>query len=287
MSQNIKLESIFQLKERISQMANESTTFEKLAKYIEDNFNKVIFMTATQVAEEASVSQGSVSRFCSSLGFVGYNDFLRFLQKLIKEEITAPERLRDTKKANYGIHQIIDSEHENIDKLIEIVGLQTYENLVEKLVNAKKIVLMSARISSTLLDHMYYILKKMRNDISYIKPDSIDWETIGMEKQEDTFIFTIFFPRYPNVLIKKLNELNSLGFKIGAITDSIASPVNKYSDTVIHVPLTSTSIFDVYSTPILFINLLLRDVAKKINKLDERLIAIEEYELKNNTYYKN
>lgn len=287
MLQGENLQSIFELKEKISQMANESSTFEKLAKYIEENFNKIIFMTATEVAINAKVSQGSVSRFCSSLGFVGYNNFLRFLQKLVKEEMTAPQRLRDTKKGNNSVQEIIDNEHDNIDKLIEIVNLPTYEELVNKLVSAKKIILVSARLSSTLLDYMFYTLKKIKDNVICASADSIEWNTIALNNPEDTLIFSIVFPRYPNILINKLKELNKLGFGITAITDSIACPINSYSDIVIQVPLTSASIFDVYSTPLLFINLLLKDVAKKMDGLDERLSKLEEYETQNNIYYKN
>lgn len=275
------------LLQKMIHISNESPTYEKLAAYIEKNYMSIIFMTAGELAVEANISQGSVSRFCSALGYRGYNDFLRSLQKFVSEEITAPQRLQYISQggSNNKIRNILNMEHKNIDELESILNQPSYDELVQRLVKAEKIILVSARMSATMLPYVFYILNKIRGNVVQVTPNDPAWDTLSFEDPERTLILSIVFPRYPNILITKLQLLKEQGFTIAAITDSIISPVAKLAKPVIHVPITISSIFDIYSTPLFFFNLLLRDVAKRMGGLEERLNLLEKLEGSSNIYY--
>ncbi len=274
--------------QKMIEISSESPTYEKLAHYIEKNYMQILFMTAGELATEANISQGSVSRFCSALGYRGFTDFLRNLQKFVSEEITAPQRLQyiSQNKNNNKISNILTMEHKNIDELEAIVCQPAYGQLIQKIVSAREIVLVSARMSATLLPYTCYILNKIRNNVRQVTPDTPLWDTLHLCDPQTTLIFTISFPRYPTVLVNKLQELKDDGFSIAAITDSIVSPIAYIADPIINVPITISSIFDIYSTPMIFLNLLLRDVAKEIDDLDQRLSKIEKIESLNNIYYR-
>jgi DNA-binding MurR/RpiR family transcriptional regulator len=279
-----ELQSLFQ---KMIDITNDSPTYQKLAFYIEKNYMSIVFMTAAELAAEANISQGSVSRFCSALGYRGFNDFLRNLQKYVSEEITAPERLQYVSKNsnNQKIRSIIEMEHKNIDELESIVSQAPYEELVQRIASAKKIILLSARMSATMLPYTGYILNKIRSNVVQVTPHDPAWDTLSLEDPEKTLIFAIAFPRYPKSLIDKLQELKERGFTIAAITDSIISPISKLAKPIIYVPITISSIFDIYSTPFIFINLLLRDVTQKIDGLGQRLSELEKIEYINHIYY--
>lgn len=282
----MSIKSFKQLKQEIARIALESSIYERLAVYIEGNYKNVIFMTAGEIAAHANISQASVSRFCSALGYRGYNDFLRSLQQFVREEITAAERLEYTVKDDSNINNILSMEHENIDELAVIMKEPSYQELVKKLVDAKEVILISARMSGTLLPYTFYILNKMRDGVIAVTPGSPMWDSINLKDKAETLIFAIVLPRYPNVLIEKLKELKEEGFSIAAVTDKTISPITPLADTIISVPVTTSSIFDIYSTPILFLNLLLRDVAQKTDGLNERLDKIEKFEQNNKVYYR-
>lgn len=280
------LKELQKLLHRMGNIANESPTYEKLASYIEKNYMSIIFMTAGELAVEANISQGSVSRFCSALGYRGYNDFLRSLQKYVSEEITAPQRLQYiSKNSNNKICNILNMEHKNIDELEDILSQTAYKELVQKLVKTKKIVLISARMSSTLLPYTTYILNKIRTNVIQVTPHDPAWDTLTLEESENSLIFALVFPRYPIILINKLQELKEHGFSIAAITDSMMSPIFNLADPLLPIPITISSIFDIYSTPLLFINLLMRDVATSIEGLNQRLDGLENIESINHIYY--
>lgn len=277
-----------QLKERLALTSQESNTYAKLAHFIADNYINIIFMTAGEVADAVGVSQGSVSRFCSALGYKGYNEFLSHLQGFVSAELTAPQRLQYTSKRSSSKNpDLLAMEHKNLDGLHAIMAGAPYSELVEQLATADEVILVSARMSATLLPYMYYILNKIRPGVTMVTPETSQWDTLALRDPAKTQIFTIAFPRYPNILLRKLEELKSAGFAVSAVTDSIISPVRALSDLIIEVPITRFSIFDIYSTPLLFLNLLLRDVSKKLPGAQDRLEHIERSEHSNQIYYRS
>ena len=142
MDVNFNSEELKNLIQKIVDISNDSMIYERLAHYIEKNYLRIIFMTAGELAHEANISQGSVSRFCIALGYRGFNDFLRNLQKFVSEEITAPQRLQyiSQNKSTDKIRNILNMEHKNIDDLEAILCQEAYIQLVEKIVAAKEII---------------------------------------------------------------------------------------------------------------------------------------------------
>lgn len=284
--ESTELNNIEELIEKMACLALESAIYEKLAYYIEQNYLKIIFMTAEETAKKSGVSQGSVSRFCMALGYKGYNDFLRTLQKVVSEEITAPQRYFYTTSGGGQANDIAKKEARNLAALTEILQGESYEKFLDVLVKSEKLVLLSARMSATLLPYMKYILDKMRDNVELILPESVKWERFHLKDPKKTSVITIGFPRYAQVLLDKLEEVKKAGFPIYALTDRRLSPLVPLATTVIYVPITVSSIFDLYSTPLAFINLMLRDASKKIPSLDKRLAAIESYDKEHQVFYK-
>lgn len=276
------------LMQKLVMIAKESPTYEKLAYYIEKNYLSLIFMTAGELAAELDISQGSVSRFFIALGYRGYTDFLKHLQKLVSEKITAPQRFEFvTGHSGKSVDGTLGVECSNMSEIPSIMKSEEYEKLVQTIVSGKDLFLLSARMSATLLPYMTYILKKMRDSVFSVTPDSITWDTLSLRDPQKTNVIAIAFPRYPKALIKKCKQLSEMGFSISAITNSQLSPIIPYCDNSITVPITVSSIFDIYSTPMAFINLTLREAAKRIPSLEDRLKLIEREEEANDVYYKN
>nr|WP_092072064.1 MurR/RpiR family transcriptional regulator [Dendrosporobacter quercicolus]NSL48682.1 MurR/RpiR family transcriptional regulator [Dendrosporobacter quercicolus DSM 1736]SDM36127.1 transcriptional regulator, RpiR family [Dendrosporobacter quercicolus] len=282
------MENFDQLINKMTCVAEESATYKKIAMYIERNYLQIIFMTAGELADKLDISQGSVSRFFIALGYRGYSDFLRNLQHLVSERLTAPQRIRYSKQhrqEDNPLRTIIDVEIANFDELMNIMHGASYDMLVDMMASKKQLVLISARMSATILPYIVYILNKMRPDVMQITPDLPGWESLELKNPEKTNIIAVMFPRYPNALVKKCMALKNRGFHLCGVTDSRFSPVTSCCDSTIFVPVTVSSVFDIYSTPIAFFNLAMRDAAKKMPWLDQRMKFIEKIECENDVYY--
>lgn len=271
---------------RMLVVSADSTVYKKIAAYIEQYYMQIIFMTAGELALQLSVSQGSVSKFCIALGYRGYADFLRNLQKFVGKEITAPERYHYTSVSTHHTDDVIEREIENLRTLKEITAGADYHKLVDTIVNAEEIVLLSARMSATLLPYMRYTLDKLRDNVRLVTPVGNDWDYFQVKyKKERVRVIAIGLPRYPRVLVEKVKELRKDGYKIDVITDSRFSPLCKYADTKVFIPTTVASVFDLYSTPMAFINLLITDVSKQLPEMEKRLAKIEQIDNQQKIYF--
>ena len=57
-----------------------------LAAYITDNYDKAAFLTAARLGQMVGVSESTVVRFASHLGYRGYPEFQRAMGELVQEK---------------------------------------------------------------------------------------------------------------------------------------------------------------------------------------------------------
>ena len=58
-----------------------------LASYITDNYDKAVFLTAAKLGEVVGVSESTVVRFATHLGYKGYPDFQKALEELVRNKL--------------------------------------------------------------------------------------------------------------------------------------------------------------------------------------------------------
>lgn len=282
------IETFAQLSNILKHAAATSPTYKKIATYINRNYLQIVFMTTNELADQVGVSQGSISRFFMTIGYRGYNDFLQNLQNIVSKELTAPKRLQFSEKHNIKdkyMHSIINNELANLEKLSDIMNSPAYTDFVNMIASDKPLIILSARMSATIVPYIQYILCKLRDRVHVYTPLSVQWNNMELLNPQDVNVMAIMFPRYPRILVDKCKALHGKNFTIYGVTDSEFSPLVEFCKQNICVPLTVSSIFDIYSTPMIFFNILLKDVAKNIPDMDKRMEAIEKLELKNSVYY--
>ena len=64
----------------------------KIAQYIVEHYEKAVFMTASKLGESVGVSESTVVRFASAMGYEGYPQLQRSLQELVSHRLTANQR---------------------------------------------------------------------------------------------------------------------------------------------------------------------------------------------------
>ena len=64
----------------------------KIAEYIVEHYDKAVFMTASKLGEKVGVSESTVVRFASAMGYEGYPQLQRALQELEREGMVYTQR---------------------------------------------------------------------------------------------------------------------------------------------------------------------------------------------------
>ena len=68
----------------------------QIARYIVEHYDKAAFMTAAKLGQAVGVSESTVVRFASELGYDGYPQLQRSLQELIRNRLTTVQRMELT-----------------------------------------------------------------------------------------------------------------------------------------------------------------------------------------------
>ena len=81
--------------ERIQKCMNKLTPRQlNFANFVLQNTDRIGFLSITEAAKEAKVSQTTIFRFCTSLGYDGYLPFSREIQQEIMMEMTTQQRFK-------------------------------------------------------------------------------------------------------------------------------------------------------------------------------------------------
>ncbi len=253
----------------------------KIADYISENMERAAFMTAMKLAEAAAVSESTVVRFATMLGYDGYPEF----QQAMADELQG--RLVSPKKANTNefrenrselLRRVLVSDAQNIVDTIGMVDSDVFDQAVELVSNARKICVVGIRTCAPLADYLTYYLRMMRDDVVSVTTTNISeiYEQLSWLKKEDVVI-GISFPRYSLRTLRAMDYANHQGARIISVTDSKYSPMNMYSSVCLWAKTDMITIADSLVAPMSTINALVIGVyLKNEEQIRKRLEALEE-----------
>ncbi len=242
-----------------------------IADYIINHYEKAAFMTASRLGHTVGVSESTVVRFAFELGYDGYPHMQRQLQELIKNKLTAVQRI-EVANEQIGSGEVLDKvlnlDIEKIRQTLENTDREAFDGAVDAIVGAKTVYVQGARSASTLARFIAFYFQLIFPDIRLIHTTSSTetFEQILRINKEDVII-GISFPRYSTRTISALQYAKSQGAKVIAITDSADSPLAKVSNYFLQASSDMASFVDSLVAPLSLINALI--VAVGLKKSDE------------------
>ena len=204
-----------------------------LGAYIISEPRKAVFMTTKELAEACEVSEATVVRFVSGIGYDRYSDFQQALRDFVDTELTLLERLDITDMQAPGavrFRQTVTEEIDNLQQLYNALDVKTMETVVDVLNHRVPVHVIGSRLSYTMAYYMGWAMTKVRGNIRILKGSdrtTIDWLTIAPAESVTVIVAT---SRYPNELIRLGKLVKRLGQTLVVITDSATCPVLQFAD---------------------------------------------------------
>ena len=137
----------------------------RIADYILMNYDKAAFMTAGHLGRKAQVSESTVVRFASQLGYDGYPNMQRALQELVRGKLTSLQRIqvsRDQMQEQDVLTGVMQRDMNSIHTAIESVDRAAFDQVVDRLLTASHIYLMGVRSSAFLAGYLNFYLHLKR-----------------------------------------------------------------------------------------------------------------------------
>jgi len=267
-----------------------SKSHKKIADYIYDHYDKAAFMTAAKLGEKVGVSESTVVRFASELGYDGYPQFQRVLCEFIKNKLTAVQRMEitSTKFAEKDIlSTVLSSDIEKLRQTIETVSVTDFSEAVNTIEKSKKIYIIGARTCFSIASFLGFYLNLLSYDVRLITTNSASetFEQIFDAGKQDTII-AISYPRYSRRTLNAVKYAHDKGSNVIAITDSELSPIYPYADHKIIARSDMSNFVDSLVAPLSIINAIIvalvmhneEKIAQKFNALENIWDEYQVYE---------
>lgn len=252
----------------------------KLADYIRQNYDKAAFLTAAKMGKHVGVSESTVVRFATALGYSGYPDFQKALEEMVRTRLNSIQRMEVT----YGrisqgeiLASVLQSDIEKIKLTMESIDQEAFELAVETILNARKIYVVGIRSCAPLASFLSFYLNLLCEDVTAVSTNSASeiFEQLLRISEEDVII-GISFPRYSMRTLKALEFASNRKAKVITLTDSIHSPMNLYSSCNLIARSDMASIVDSLVAPLSVVNALV--VALCMKKQKEVVSTLEMLE---------
>ena len=123
----------------------------RIAAYILENYDKAAFMTASRLGNLVGVSESTVVRFASELGYGGYPSMQRALQDMIRSRLTSTQRIQAAGNMFSGQDVLPAVLQSDIDKLRQMLGRMDrseFDRVVDRITAGRHIYILGVRSSS-------------------------------------------------------------------------------------------------------------------------------------------
>lgn len=252
-----------------------------LAAYITDNYDKAVFLTAAKLGEVVGVSESTVVRFATHLGYKGYPEF----QKALEEQVTGKLNSLQRMEVTYGrisqsgiLESVLQADAEKIRHTLEHIDQTAFELAVDTILNARNIYIIGIRSCAPLAGFLAFYFNLMFENVRLLHTNSSSeiFEQMVHISSEDVII-GISFPRYSMRTLKAMEFANNRSAKVITLTDSVHSPMNLYSSCNLIAKSDMASIVDSLVAPLSVINALIVALCmKKRSEVADTLEMLED-----------
>lgn len=252
----------------------------RLADYVRENYDKAVFLTAARLGEIVGVSESTVVRFATQLGYSGYPGFQKALEELVRNKLNSIQRMEVT----YGrisqseiLGTVLQSDIEKIKLTLADIDHRAFDMAIDTILAARKIYVVGIRSCAPLASFLGFYLNLVCEDVTVVSTNSSSevFEQLIRIGEEDVII-GISFPRYSMRTLKALEFASNRKAKVITLTDSVHSPMNLYSSCNLIARSDMASIVDSLVAPLSVINALI--VALCMKKQKEVVSTLETLE---------
>ena len=252
-----------------------------IARYITENYDKAAFMTAGKLGRTVGVSESTVVRFATELGFDGYPDMRRAMQEMVRSRLTSVQRIAVAKDMLDGadvMKTVMASDVEKLQRTLEELDRDSFNRAVEAIAGAKHLYIVGMRSSASLASFMGFYLNLLVEDVRLVHDTTVNevYEQIMHIGPGDVYM-GISYPRYSAGSLKAMEFAKGRGAQVVALTDNGNSPFAALADIKLYAKSDMVSFLDSLVAPMSLINALIVAVAsRRRDSLDDTFGYLEQ-----------
>lgn len=234
----------------------------RIAEYIAQHYAQAMFMTAAALGAECGISESTVVRFATAMGYEGYPELREALASLVRQRLTSEQRFAIASNLSESavLSTVLHNDQQNIRKTVEALSQADFDDVVGRLLGARRIYVMGLRSAAPLAQFLYLYLHQILDEVVLVQNTLGDvFEEIARIGNRDVLI-GISFPRYSTRTLEGMRFARQNGAQVIGLTDGEMSPLREVSDVCLCACTDMASFVDSLAAPMSVINALIVSV---------------------------
>jgi len=207
----------------------------RLGHYLQNDSTALLHSNVTDLAQAVGVSNATVVRFAKSLGYKGFPEFKRDVQKEMRRKLRAADRMEETFAALGGeeniLAKLIQRDIQLLQETLQASSFSDFQKAAELILRARKVFLIGLNASMSLAYLLHFRLVRVKKDAHWIflTGGTSLMEQLAFMEPADVLI-AIDFLQVPREVQTALQHGKKIGVPILGITDFPSSPIAKTAD---------------------------------------------------------
>jgi DNA-binding MurR/RpiR family transcriptional regulator len=213
----------------------------RIARYIIDHPYEAPFLSSLELASRVNVSQPSVIRLSSALGYQGYADFQREIRSIVLSQVEAEDGEENK------FQSAVTDEISNLHTLRTFLKEEdVISDVGRKLAASEPLVVLGLRVSAPMASYFGYFVMKIHSDVRLLTDGgSTVFDQLSRARQAGgEWVLCFLLPRHPRETLEAMSYAKELGFCIATVTDHAPESAVRASDVVLPAGVGTRFVFD-------------------------------------------
>jgi DNA-binding MurR/RpiR family transcriptional regulator len=211
----------------------------RLGHYLQNDSSALLVSNVRDLAQAVGVSKSTVVRFAKSLGYKGFPEFKREIQKEMRGKLRAAARMEET-FAELGddeniFAKLIKRDIQLLQETLQAASFPDFHKAVEIIWRAQKVFIIGLNASMALAYLLHFRLVRVKKDARWIflTGGTSLLEQLAFMNPSDVLI-AIDFLQVPREVQAALQHAKKVGVPILGITDFPSSAIAKAADVCLY-----------------------------------------------------
>jgi DNA-binding MurR/RpiR family transcriptional regulator len=211
----------------------------RLGHYLQHDSSALLLSNVSDLAQAVGVSKSTVVRFAKSLGYKGFPELRREIQREMRRKLRAADRMEET-FAELGndeniFAKLIKRDVQLLEETLQAASFPDFHKAVEIIWRARKVFLIGLNASMALAYLLHFRLVRVKKETHWIflTGGTSLLEQLAFMEPGDVLI-AIDFLQVPREVQTALQHAKKIGAPILGITDFPTSPIARAADVCLY-----------------------------------------------------
>lgn len=222
-------------------------------------FPDVAFLSTIEIAERTGVSQPTVTRLATALGFAGFPEFRAALRDVVVGLAPSPSTPASPSPSGAPA---VDQEMANLESLKRVLDGDRMREAVRLLAGTTPLGVIGLRASAALAEYVGYFARRLLPAVTVCTDaGTVDDTVLELRDQGASALLAVAMPRYPAATVDAIRLARRLGLATVVVADTALVPFAQDVDVLLAAPVGTGLVFDSHAAAVVLAISLLDAIA--------------------------